>query len=124
MNELIQSIFTNFIVDGVSIPVKFLRYNGKSTTYITYMETDINNSYSGDNEILGYVSYYDFDIYSKGNYFNIVESVKSIMKNNGFIWQPSRTSQDMYEADTGYYHKTLCFAIERQQNDFDIAPSV
>lgn len=124
MNELIQSIFTNFIVDDVSIPVKFLRYNGKSTTYITYMETDINNSYSGDNEILGYVSYYDFDIYSKGNYFNIVEAVKSIMKNNGFIWQPSRTSQDMYEADTGYYHKTLCFAIERQQNDFDIAPSV
>ena len=124
MNELIQSIFTDFIVDGVSIPVKFLRYNGKSTTYVTYMETDINNSYSGDNEILGYVSYYDFDIYSKGNYFNIVEAVKSIMKNNGFIWQPSRTSQDMYEADTGYYHKTLCFAIERQQNDFDIAPSV
>lgn len=124
MNELIQSIFTDFIVDGVNIPVKFLRYNGKSTTYITYMETDINNSYSGDNEILGYVSYYDFDIYSKENYFNIVEAVKSIMKNNGFIWQPSRTSQDMYEADTGYYHKTLCFAIERQQNDFDIAPSV
>ena len=27
MNELIQSIFTNFEVDGVSIPVKFLRYN-------------------------------------------------------------------------------------------------
>ena len=124
MNELIQSIFTDFIVDGVNIPVKFIRYNGKSTTYITYMETDINNSYSGDNEILGYVSYYDFDIYSKENYFNIVEAVKSIMKNNGFIWQPSRTSQDMYEADTGYYHKTLCFAIERQQNDFDIAPSV
>ena len=24
--------------------------------------------------------------------------------------------QDMYEADTGYYHKTLCFAIERSEN--------
>lgn len=116
MNELIQSIFTNFEVDGVSIPVKFLKYNGKSTTYVTYMETDIDNSYSGDNEILGYVSYYDFDIYSKGNYFNIVEAVKEIMKNNGFIWQPSRTSEDMYEDDTGYYHKTLCFAIERSES--------
>ena len=49
MNELIQSIFTNFEVDGVSIPVKFLRYNGKSTTYVTYMETNIDNSYAGDN---------------------------------------------------------------------------
>ena len=61
MNELIQSIFTNFEVDGVSIPVKFMRYNGKETTYVTYMETDLDTSYSGDNEILGYVSYYDFD---------------------------------------------------------------
>ena len=115
MNELIQSIFNNFIVDGVPVPVAFLRYKGKSTTYVTYMETDINNSYAGDNEILGYVSYYDFDIYSKGNYFNIVESIKNLMKENGFVWQPSRTSQDMYEVDTGYYHKTLCFAIERSE---------
>lgn len=123
MNELIQSIFTNFSVDGVSIPVKFLRYDGKETTYVTYMETDINNSYSGDNEILGYISYYDFDIYSKGNYFNIVRKIKKIMKENGFIWQPSRTSQDMYEDDTGYYHKTLCFAIERQEFE-ELIPSV
>lgn len=123
MNELIQSIFTDFYVDGVSIPVKFLRYDGKSTTYVTYMETDINNSYSGDNEILGYISYYDFDIYSKGNYFNIVKKIKKIMKDNGFIFQPSRTSQDMYEDDTGYYHKTLCFAVEIQEIE-DLIPSV
>lgn len=123
MNDLIQSIFTDFEVDNVSIPVKFLRYNGKSTTYITYMETDIDNSLAGDNEILGYVSYYDFDIYSKGNYFNIVEAVKKIMKDNDFIWQPSRTSQDMYEADTGYYHKTLCFAKLRQEIE-NLIPSV
>ena len=123
MNELIQSIFTDFYVDGVSIPVKFLDYKGKETTYVIYMETDINNSYAGDNEILGYISYYDFDIYSKGNYLNIVRAIKKIMKDNGFIWQPSRTSQDMYEADTGFYHKTLCFAIERQESDEEI-PSV
>lgn len=123
MHELIKTIFTDFYVDGISIPVEFLRYDGKLTTYVTYMETDINNSYAGDNEILGYVSYYDFDIYSKGNYFNIVEEIKKIMKDNGFIWQPSRTSQDMYEADTGYFHKTLCFAIERQEAD-NLIPSI
>ena len=123
MNELIQSIFTDFNVDGVSIPVKFLKYDGKEVTYVTYMETNIDNSFAGDNEILGYVSYYDFDIYSKGNYFNIVKEIKRIMKANGFVWQPSRTSQDMYEADTGYYHKTLCFAIERQEFE-ELTPSV
>lgn len=113
MNELIEQIFSNFIVNGVEIPVSFMRYGGKSTTYVTYMEWDKSNSYSGDDDILGYVSYYDFDIYSKGNYLEVVEKVKEIMKENGFTWQPSRDSQDMFEDDTRYYHKTICFAIER-----------
>ena len=117
MNSLIESIFQNFIVDGKTIPVSFMRYNGKSTTYITYMYYDSNNSYSGDDELLGWVDYYDFDIYSKGNYLNIIESVKSVMKQNGFMFQPSRSSSDMYEPDTGYYHRTLSFAIEKQENE-------
>jgi len=115
MNSLIKTIFTNFQVDGVSIPVAFLRYEGKSTTYITYQLQDMDNSFSGDNELLGYVEYYDFDIYSKGNYLNIIESVKSLMKQNGFMFEPSRSSGDLYEDDTGYFHKTLCFAIEKEE---------
>lgn len=123
MNSLIETIFQNFIVDGKLIPVSFMRYNGKSTTYITYMYYDSNNSYSGDNELLGWVDYYDFDIYSKGNYLNIIENVKSVMKQNGFMFQPSRSSADMYEDDTGYFHRTLSFAIERQENEV-IIPSL
>ena len=123
MNSLIETIFQNFTVDNKLIPVSFMRYNGKSTTYITYMYYDSNNSYSGDNELLGWVDYYDFDIYSKGNYLNIIESVKSVMKQNGFMFQPSRSSADMYEDDTGYFHRTLSFAIERQENEV-IIPSL
>ena len=79
------------------------------------MQTDADSSYSGDDELLGYADYYDFDIYSKGDYTNIVKSVKALLKANDFVWQPSRTSPDMYETDTGYYHKTLCFAILREE---------
>jgi len=114
MNSQIEEIFKSFTVDDVIIPVSFLRYNGKSTTYITYMYYDSNNSYSGDDELLGWVDYYDFDIYSKGNYLKIIESVKELMKQNGFMYQPSRSSRDMYEDDTGYYHRTLSFAKERE----------
>lgn len=113
MNSLIQEIFKDFKVNNVSIPVSFLRYEGHGEPYITYMETDKDNVLSGDDEILGFISYYDFDVYSKGNYINIVEQVKELMKQNGFMWQPSRDSEDMFETDTGYYHKTICFAIER-----------
>lgn len=115
MNSLIETIFANFQVNGQSIPVSFLRYDGKSTTYITYELMDMDNSFSGDDTLLGYVDYYDFDIYSKGNYFPIVESVKSLLKANGFMFQPSRSSGDLYEDDTGYFHKTLNFAIEREE---------
>lgn len=115
MNQLIETIFENFKVDDVSIPVSFLKYPGKKTTYITYQQENADNSFSGDNELLGYVDYYDFDIYSKGNYLKIVEEVKKLMKQNGFTWQPSRSSGDLYEADTGYFHKTLNFAIEREE---------
>lgn len=110
MNNELQTIFTNFAVGGVSIPVAFLRYTGKATTYITYQEIQDDTSFSADDDLQAYVTYYDFDIYSKGNYLNIIESVKEILKANDWIWQPSMTSQDLYEDDTGYYHKTLCFA--------------
>lgn len=116
MNELIKSIFENFTVDGVVIPVKYMFYEGHGEPYVTYMQQDADGSLSGDDELLGYVDYYDFDVYSKGNYTNIIESLKAILKANNFVWQPSRSSQDFYETDTGYYHKTLNFAILKEEN--------
>lgn len=117
MNSLIETIFKDFTVDGKKIPVNLLYYNGHGEPYITYMQTDIDQTYSGDNHLLNYVDYYDFDIYSKGNFLKIVESVKETLYPYGFVWQPSRTSQDMYEAETGYFHKTLSFAIIREANN-------
>lgn len=115
INELIETIFNNFKVDGVSIPVKFLRYNGNLNTYITYMQTHADNTLSADDRLINYVDYYDFDIYSKGDYTDICEAVKALLEDNGFIWQPGRSSADMFEDDTGFYHKTLNFAIERSK---------
>ena len=115
MNELIQTIFENFTVNGNEIPVTFLYYQGHGEPYVVYMQIDADASLSGDDGLIGYVDYYDFDIYSKGNFLPIIERVKTLLKENGFVWQPSRTSADMYEEETGYYHKTLCFAILREE---------
>lgn len=116
MNELIESIFANFTVDGVAIPVSFMFYEGHGEPYVVYMQQDADGSLSGDDELLGYVDYYDFDVYSKGNYTKIIESLKAILKANNFVWQPSRSSQDFFETDTGYYHKTLNFAYLKEEN--------
>jgi len=116
MNSVIEQLFNNFIVNGVEIPVSFLRYTGNKTTYITYMLTNTENSLSAEDQIQNYVDLYDFDIYSKGNYLKIIDEVINKMTQAGFIWQPSQSSGDMYEDDTGYFHRTLCFAIERSVN--------
>lgn len=114
INELIEDAFANFTVGGMSIPVAFLQYTGKSNSYVTYMQTDVDQVLSSDDDIENYIDFYDFDIYTKGdNYFAIIEAVKLKLKANGFSWQPSRDSGDLFESDTGFYHKTLCFAIER-----------
>lgn len=110
MNEIIENIFENFTVDNVQIPVSFLYYNGHSKSYVTYNNTNTGSTSYCDDGLEHYVETYDFDIYSKGNYLKIVEGVKNLLEANGFIWQPSMTSADLYEEDTGYFHKTLGFA--------------
>lgn len=117
MNELIETILADFTVDDVKIPVSFLFYEGHGEPYVVYMQQDADKSFSGDDELLGYVDYYDFDVYSKGNYMNIIESLKAILKAHNFIWQPSRSSMDMFETDTGYFHKTLNFAYMKEEEN-------
>jgi hypothetical protein len=117
MNEEIERLFRNFRINNENIPVDFLNYDGNATKYITYMENYKDNSLSGDDELVAYVSYYDFDIYVKrgtGSYFPIIDAINDILVANGWTRQLTRESPDNYEKDTGYYHKTLCFAKERE----------
>lgn len=116
-NEEIQTLFTGFNVNGNKIPVAYLFYRGDATTYVTYMQTYKDQSFSADDMIRGYVELYDFDIYSRGNYGDVMEDIIEIMQNAGWTYQPSRDSADMYETDTGYFHKTICFAKEREVNN-------
>jgi hypothetical protein len=113
MNEIIQAAFNGFKVNNVEIPVKYLHYMGHGEPYVTYTPTGNNEVFSADDQIQNYITYYDFDIYSKSNYYAIAEAIKTIMQANNFSYVPSQDSAEMYEPDTGYYHKTLCFAIER-----------
>ena len=85
MNSLIEKTLKGFTVNGKEIPVKFLRYNGNEETYITYMETDAESALHGDDELLNYVEYYDFDIYTKGNYKPIVKALKALIESAGWI---------------------------------------
>lgn len=113
MNETILDLFKDFEVGGKSIPVAFAYYDGHGEPYVTFMREDDSNSYSADDRIQAWVTYYDFDVYTKSDYIAICDAVRDKLEEAGWTWQPSRSSPDQYETDTGYYHTTLSFAMER-----------
>ena len=53
----------------------------------------------------------DIDIFSDKNYLNIVEKIKELMRTNEWVW--SGDSPELFEEDTGLYHKTCTFEKER-----------
>ena len=111
MEQELKSIFKNFKVNGKSIPVERLRYKGKSKTFITWMMLQESPILNGDNEPLYSVCQVDIDVFSDGNYLDIIKEVKKLMKNNEWVW--SEDSEEMYEDDTELYHKTITFEKER-----------
>ena len=100
--------------NGLSVPVAYMFYEGNADAYVTYMQLDKANVEAGDDSILGCVQYYDFDVYSKGNYLQIITDIITKLTAKGWLYQPSRDSADMYERDTKYFHKTICLAKESE----------
>lgn len=98
----------------LGVPVAFMFYEGDETTYVTYMQTDKESIEAGDDEVLGCVQYYDFDVYSKGNYLTVINNLIDLMVDAGWTYQPSRDSPDLYERDTKYFHKTISLAKESE----------
>jgi len=114
MNDEIETIFKDFKVDSVDIPIAFIFYKGKANTFLTYASIADNAALSGDDEVLQSIIEYDIDIFTKGNFLNILKEVKKIMKINGWLWIGD--SPDMYEEDTCFFHKTATFQKERSVN--------
>ena len=108
-NEEIETTLKN-----LGVPVAYMYYNGNATTYVTYMQLDKDSVEAGDDNILGCVQYYDFDVYSKGNYLTVINNLIDLMVAAGWTYQPSRDSPDLYERDTKFFHKTICLAKESE----------
>ena len=112
MNEELKTIFGDAItVDGASVPTAHLKYKGKETTFVVWTITQEKPVLSADDEVLYSIVSVDVDVYSKSNYLSVITEIKRLMKNNGWVWVED--SAEMYEDDTGLYHKTIAFEKER-----------
>ena len=100
------------ILSTLDVPVAHLRYKGSSKTYVTWTMLDEEPSFASDDEITKSEVNLDIDIYSESNYLNILSSIKDKMKENDWIW--NGVSSEMYEDETGLYHRTCSFKKERE----------
>ena len=109
MNEELKLILgESLTIAGKKIPVAHLRYTGKSRKYVTWTITGETPALTATDEALCSICSVDVDIFSDGNYLDIVKEIKRIMKNNDWVWVED--SEEMYEEDTGLYHQTCSFA--------------
>lgn len=96
----------------LDVPVAHLKYKGKEKTYVVWTLLDETPLSASDDEIDYSEVPVDIDIYSESNYLKLMSSIKKIMKENEWIWNGD--SSEMYEEDTGLYHRTLTFMKERK----------
>lgn len=101
LNNLIISTLT-----PTNVPVSFRVYKGTSTTHITFFEVvDVPRRHA-DDELMNTQKTMQIDVWSKGNFNSLVEQVKALMKDAGFLFS---SGQDFYEDDTQYYHYALTY---------------
>ncbi len=111
LNKLIKQIFSDFIVDGVSIPFSYLFCEDDDDaavdTYCVYYKYgDKFETYSNDRPNIEGISF-TVDIYSKNDYTKIREEIIKRMLENNILWTGDATED--YEQDTGLFHLPMGF---------------
>lgn len=80
-------------------------------SYVTFFEVNQQGSFYGDDEEKSTSYLIQVNVYSKTDYTNLVEQIKSLMKKAGFTRQ---METETYENDTKYYHKIIRFYYEEE----------
>ncbi len=101
LNNLIVSTLT-----PTGIPVSFQSYTGSATTYITFFEYNQQGALFADDTEQRTQHSVQVDIWSKGNYADAVEQVRTLMTEAGF----TRNSEgELFESGTKTFHKYFRF---------------
>ena len=116
-NEKIASLLGGLEIDNVQVPVAQGFYFGSEEIYVTYNLIGRSVPLCADDGFAEVEELIDFDIYSKGDLVKVENAIKPLLEAGDFEWRPSQSSGDLYEHDTGYHHRTLCFAHLTEQEE-------
>ncbi len=108
---MINSIIIETLSD-IGVPVAFQLYSGEASTYVTFHEYIQSGEAFEDDEERFTGHYIQVDVWSKSDYSVLVTLTKEKLKAAGFNRQDE---MDLYEKDTGIYHKGLRFYYLEEQ---------
>lgn len=98
----------------LNVPVSFLNYNLSDDTYIVFNEYNQMPWLNANDTEMWTKHFIQVDVFSKGNYINLVKEVKNAMKQAGF---GRMFESETYDNDMNMYRKILRFSyISKEEN--------
>lgn len=98
----------------LNVPVSFASYNNTADTYIVFLEYNQAPFYNADNKEQYTKHFIQMDVFSNGNYIDLVKDIKSRMKQAGF---GRMFESETYEEEMQKFRKTLRFSyISKEDN--------
>lgn len=104
LNKLIRDTLS-----PLGVPVAFANYNQTADAYIVFIEYNQASRLNADDKELITKHFFQVDIFSKGNYLQLVNDVKERMKEAGF---GRMFESETYDEDMRMYRKILRFNYE------------
>lgn len=86
----------------LGVPVEHLKYGGRAATFITYQLVAGRDTFFSDDEEGAREYTYQIHIFSKKDYFALLQSMKDALKEAGFYG--FTIDAEIFEQDTGFYH--------------------
>ena len=84
-----------------------MSYTGKADTYLTYYTWHEQPENFFDDEYHTEIAYGTIDIFSKGNFKDVLKEVKKVLKKNNFTW--TNNGSETFDREIGYYHVPVNF---------------
>lgn len=91
----------------LGVPVAFMNYNKSADTYIVFMEYNQAPFLSADDQEQYTKHFFQVDVFSNGNYLQLVKDVKRLMKEAGFR---RMYESETYDSDMKKYRKIIRFS--------------
>ena len=89
-------------LEKLGVPVERLKYGGKAACFIVYQLVVGRATFFSDDEEGAQEFTYQVHVYSKTDYIDILQRLKTALKAAGFY--AITIDAETYEQDTGYYH--------------------